>query len=85
MNTTVEGIYFRMKILYSYEGNWSTKGPKVMTSTSPRGTGAGGKSDTASGSGKVANPVAREDMRGISYRLSSLKQSGLVVTIGQQR
>lgn len=73
-----------MKILYSCEGNWSTKGPKVMSSTSPRGTGAGGKSDTASRSGKVANPVAREDMRRISYRLSSLKQSGLVITISQQ-
>lgn len=73
-----------MKILYSCEGNWSTKGPKVRSSTSPRGTGAGGKSDVASGSGKVADPAAREDMRRTSCRLSSLKQSGLGITIGQQ-
>lgn len=68
-----------MKILYSCEGNWSTKGPNVMSSTSPQGTGAGGKSDTASGSGKAADPAAREDMRRTSCPLSSLK---LTVDLG---
>lgn len=59
-----------MKILYSCEGNWSTKGPNVMSSTSPQGTWAGGKSDIASGSGKAADSAAREDMRRTSCPLS---------------
>lgn len=68
-----------MKILYSCEGNWSTKGPKVKSSTSPRGTGGGGKSDIASGSGEAADPAARENMRRASCRVSSRK---LTVDLG---
>lgn len=79
MDATVLGVDFRMKILYSCEGNWSTKGPKVKSSTSPRGTGGGGKSDIASGSGEAADPAARENMRRASCRVSSRK---LTVDLG---